>query len=177
MCREKSCYIKSFTNEYTHWVMELSIITNHSLLFKGDSILGGGPPSKHMCLWLKRLVGVCPPLCTSLKERLIFDCGYSLVSQNLRPLTTLPLSCAVSWKPLFKGAASGFVAAKLMQLAQLPTSMPQSWNLCPETTRSFSAYGFSTSAHWSLRQSSLWGRKYCHDVRNCTVVHFQVKYK
>lgn len=128
--------------------MELSTITNHSLLFKGDSILGGGVLLPSICVCDSRdWSGYAPPLLYISEGMAHLRSGYSLVSQNLRPFTTLPLSCAVSWKPLFKGAASGFVAAKLMQLSQLLTSMPQSWNLCPETTRSFSAYGFSTSAH------------------------------
>lgn len=88
---------------------------------------------------------------------------------------TLPLRCAVGWKSLFRGAASGIAAARLMPPAQLPS-------LCPDVSiyalvqpGPLPAYGFSTSVHPTAATQSPLGTVYCHYFRNFTVGLFSCK--
>ena len=71
---------------------------------------------------------------------------------------TLPLRCAVSWKSLFKGAASGLAAARLMLLAQLPSLCPKVRLYALVQPGPFPAYGFFTSVHPTTAVSHLWAQ-------------------
>lgn len=149
--------------------MKFFIISNRSLIFNSDSFGGGNLSLLESVTAYWATGGVSLSLHTCLEQRLFLDCRHILASQTPRPFMTLPLRCAVSWKSLFKGAASGIAAARLMLLAQLPTLCPKVRLYALVQPGPFPAYGFSTSVHPTTAVQSPLGTEHCHCFRNVTL--------